>query len=950
MTDRDSKDTNQGNGNNTFLSRVFGMQSDDMAASIRTGDMSRFPLATNDNESSVLNGSRISSELADEDPRIPQSDQDTTSAEDDDYDNSEGDSTENVDLDADNLVNNDRINKNKNGSTNYNEYDSIRKVGQESSDEESQYNEDYGENDPEESLFPNKYKVIASKKNLEGNDDIPSLLFQRILQTKSQNPATIDSKRLFTSSNLKHSQYNNRRKYFNKSVKPDNHNNRRNSFFWNPQEEDTQNTAFQLRRPNLLKNISILNGTPLNKINTLSPKERALWKWANVENLDVFLQDVYKYYLGNGFQCIVLQKFLNLGTLIFVVFISTYLGYCIDYPKLSSSEKLADVIVGQCYTTSITGFAKGLLWIFYIFVVLKIVQFYFDIQNLNDMHKFYSFLLNISDKELQTIPWQNVIQQIMFLKDQNALTANVVEVKAKNKIDPLVVANRIMRKENYLIALYNSNILDLSLPIPLFRTSILTKTLEWNINLCVIGFAFNEAGFIKQSFLKKSQAIYLNEELKKRFLLAGFLNIILSPFLVTYFILLYFFRYFNEYKTSPGALGARQYTPMAEWNFREYNELYHIFQKRLGISTGLADKYINQFPKEAVDLLLKFISFVSGSFVAILASLTIYDSEIFLNFEITKDKSCLFYITVLGAIWTVCRNSISNEYKIFDPEETIHELATFTHYLPNEWEGRYHTEEVRQEFCKLYNLRVIILLRELASLLLTPFILWFSLPKCSNKILEFLCESSVYVDGLGYVCKFAAFDINQDGLQPQKTKIRSQSMKSGVNIEINNNKSNIDEEAIETESDSEQELNEPMNKMMQSYMYFMEDYENSNNALGKNQLPNRRYSDYNPVDYSGLNTNYSWRKQFQPGQRPELFRIGRHALNPSPNILNDKKTQNKRESFSSLNNNLGESFINSDVLAHRNLAHSYLQKEEHKDKRGILNMVKEYYKTSDIGR
>ncbi len=44
----------------------------------------------------------------------------------------------------------------------------------------------------------------------------------------------------------------------------------------------------------------------------MDPKERALWMWANVENLDNFLQDVYDYFLGNGIWSVLLSRLLNL--------------------------------------------------------------------------------------------------------------------------------------------------------------------------------------------------------------------------------------------------------------------------------------------------------------------------------------------------------------------------------------------------------------------------------------------------------------------------------------------------------------------------------------------------------------------------------------------------------------------------------------------------------------
>lgn len=44
----------------------------------------------------------------------------------------------------------------------------------------------------------------------------------------------------------------------------------------------------------------------------IDPKKKAMWRWANVEDLDNFLKDVYTYFLGNGFWSILLSRSLNL--------------------------------------------------------------------------------------------------------------------------------------------------------------------------------------------------------------------------------------------------------------------------------------------------------------------------------------------------------------------------------------------------------------------------------------------------------------------------------------------------------------------------------------------------------------------------------------------------------------------------------------------------------------
>jgi len=82
---------------------------------------------------------------------------------------------------------------------------------------------------------------------------------------------------------------------------------------------------------------------------TTDPKERALWLWVNqTEDLDNFLVDVYDYYVGCGMYSILLRNLLMLLQTAFVVGFLTFLGWCIDYSKLSSSHKLGQVLQPKC--------------------------------------------------------------------------------------------------------------------------------------------------------------------------------------------------------------------------------------------------------------------------------------------------------------------------------------------------------------------------------------------------------------------------------------------------------------------------------------------------------------------------------------------------------------------------------------------------------------------------
>lgn len=58
-------------------------------------------------------------------------------------------------------------------------------------------------------------------------------------------------------------------------------------------------------------------------------------------------------------------------------------------------------------------------------------------------------------------------------------------------------------------------------------------------------------------------------------------------------------------------------------------------------------------------------------------------------------------------------------------------------------------------------MKISIFLEEVLSIVFTPFILWWSLPKCSDRIVDFFREFTVHVDGVGYVCSFAVFDFDK---------------------------------------------------------------------------------------------------------------------------------------------------------------------------------------------
>ncbi|KAK4700840.1 autophagy-related protein 9, partial [Phenoliferia sp. Uapishka_3] len=175
------------------------------------------------------------------------------------------------------------------------------------------------------------------------------------------------------------------------------------------------------------------------------------------------------------------------------------------------------------------------------------------------------------------------------------------------------------------------------------------------------------------------------------------------------------------------------------------------------------DQYVNQFPKEKTALVSHFVAFLAGSFAAVLILFSLIDPDAFLHFEITPGRTVLFYITLFGGILAVARGMVPDENKVVDPEETMREIVEHTHYLPVEWRGKLHSAEVHLAFGQLFQMKVALFIQELLSVIVTPFVLWYTLPHCAGPIVDFFREFTVHVDGLGYVCSFAVFDFKRHG-------------------------------------------------------------------------------------------------------------------------------------------------------------------------------------------
>jgi autophagy-related protein 9 len=148
-------------------------------------------------------------------------------------------------------------------------------------------------------------------------------------------------------------------------------------------------------------------------------------------------------------------------------------------------------------------------------------------------------------------------------------------------------------------------------------------------------------------------------------------------------------------------LSSRQFTPLAIYKFRSFNELDHEFSLRLSTIRPLANLYLSSYPRAKTALVSRFVAFLAGSFAAVLIVFSIIDPDAFLHFEVTPGRTVLFWIGILGGIVAVARGMTPAQEgeavrARLEPGELMREIVELSRYCPEEWEGKLHAYSVSQ--------------------------------------------------------------------------------------------------------------------------------------------------------------------------------------------------------------------------------------------------------------
>lgn len=187
-----------------------------------------------------------------------------------------------------------------------------------------------------------------------------------------------------------------------------------------------------------------------------------------IKDLDRFFTRLYEFYVNQGFACVVGRQVGNLINILFTVGFSTFCFLFVDWSLLLKCNGAGD---GGCGPFSKYIASKQLLTVnawhtivytycftFCVYWFWSLISFFRSLKQNWKIHVFVRDRLKIKTKELQTMKWSRVVEKVIELHQAGQIRIN------RNVLTAHDIASHIMRKENYIIGLFNRDVLNLAVP------------------------------------------------------------------------------------------------------------------------------------------------------------------------------------------------------------------------------------------------------------------------------------------------------------------------------------------------------------------------------------------------------------------------------------------------------------------------------------------------------
>ncbi|CAH8514253.1 unnamed protein product [Schistosoma turkestanicum] len=486
--------------------------------------------------------------------------------------------------------------------------------------------------------------------------------------------------------------------------------------------------------------------------------------WDHIQNLDQFFSDIYKYHQSGGFTVILLAQILWLVKFIFVIFITIELSVCTRWNYLTNNslyvQNWTDVFQppNQCWA-SLPFFASLLVVGSVITILIQIIIVSVRLSRFWEIRRFCTHILSMpsNDIGLADLTWSEVQQRL--LRSQRDFQFCVYKVN----LDELDIYNRILRHKNYLIAMINQDIIPIRFRIPSsFNPQLIYLPDGYVFNLKLILFwtpwsPFHNYWQLRADYKWVTKRHELAVELATRIRILGLINLLMAPIIFIAQLIAFICANAERLRHQPSTMFGRRWSNYAHLYLRHFNELQHEFETRLKQAYLPASRYLDSFVSRPLTVLAEAGAFIFGG-----ASVAFFIAGL-IREQMMHLPGYLAILVGGGLLARSCLSLIPDDNMVYCPRSLLVSTLMRIHYMPDHWKEQAGTYQVRSEFSQLFQYRMIGLLEELFSPIITPLILIFILPNHTLEIVDFLRNYTVEVPGVGDVCSFAQLDIRRHG-------------------------------------------------------------------------------------------------------------------------------------------------------------------------------------------
>ena len=485
--------------------------------------------------------------------------------------------------------------------------------------------------------------------------------------------------------------------------------------------------------------------------------------------LDAHFQQLYAFYYGKGLVRIALTSLADLFSLGFTVALTICL-LCVDVSELSKckSESTCSSSLRNYFSLQLHQFSPPHRFYVLCYSSLALgvlchrgIHCFDCISKALEMSRFFKNVLCIPESSIENgiFPWSAVLEKVVMLHKQGGCL-----VKGSEHIDELAISACIMRRDNYLIAMINHDIIDLRVPwyfaliLPADKVH-LTSSLLFCVRFCLLDNLFTPECSLRGWVIRNS------DDLSRRFLLVGILHFALLPFLVVHLSVQYFLKNAQRACASENFF-SRDWSSIAQWTYRDYNELPHAFEARLKSAKSPATEYIQTLTSlrnQNFQVVIRCIQHIAGSFCAVLLVLSIVEEEALLHIHVGA-HNLLWWLGILSTIYIACRSSSGAREISVDTISNLSSLlksigAGTHHYYSQETQTLQIHSSICDELATLCPFKLSIFLGEVLSVVLTPIVLCCSLPPCVPSILGFIQQHTTHQPGLGAILDYSLFPL-----------------------------------------------------------------------------------------------------------------------------------------------------------------------------------------------